>query len=64
MTLRRPLARKNVQGCVRAAMRSSEEDDIRKGNVVKLVWFLREVCSSRRSEGDFWFDAVRGLAIF
>jgi hypothetical protein len=34
--LRRPLDRKNVQGCARAAMRRNEVDDIRKCDVVKL----------------------------
>lgn len=37
--LRRPLERKNVEGCARAAMRRIEEDDIRK---YSLLWvFVR-----------------------
>lgn len=35
--LRMPLARKNVQGCARAAIRSNEVDDIRKGDVAEWV---------------------------
>jgi hypothetical protein len=36
--LRRPLARKNVDGCARAATRSNEVDDIRKEDVVRQSW--------------------------
>jgi hypothetical protein len=37
VTLRMPLDRKNVDGCARAAMRSSEVDDIRKDDRDEVV---------------------------
>jgi len=37
-----PLERKKVEGCARAARRSNEVDDIRKDDVVAVVWFLGE----------------------
>lgn len=36
MRLRRPLERKKVEGCARAAMRSNEVDDIGGDGVVRL----------------------------
>jgi hypothetical protein len=36
--LRRPLARKKVDGCARAAIRSNEVDDIRKEWIGDVVW--------------------------
>ena len=51
VTLRMPLDRKNVDGCARAARRSSEVDDIRKDDRGEV--FLRIFRSSSAMSYDF-----------